>query len=177
MEKKCIGRKEDFAIEYAFVDEDKHTELSMFVEGKNILVHRKDNMESTVCWNLDELVKWLKYFVDNMRVDPYPVDVEGEFAAQKDENARDVEIDELDKYYDKLDAWCIRHRWHTASAGGTLPDVYFQLVDEKVEISWNNKVLEDNVEYTNVLGGASIDKKVFIDVVGEFISEYESKWS
>ena len=36
--------------------------------------------------------------------------------------------------------------------------------------------MEDNVEYINKIGGASIDKKVFIDVVREFISEYENKW-
>ena len=87
-----------------------------------------------------------------MAEDPYPVEADGEYAAVKDIAARSYDSadeDEFDAYYDKLYEWNLRHRWHPASSGAILADVYFQLVGEDVEISWNNKDSEDDIQFQN----------------------------
>ncbi len=179
MERKILGNKEKFAIEYYFHNEEHSTELSLYVENKNILAFTMYGKETTTCWNLDELVQWLRDFIDNMKEDPYPVEICEQYGAIKDDIAREKDFedeDEFDKYYDMLDEWCFRHRWHPASAGGILADVYFQQVGEFVEISWNNKYMEDYVDYKYVIGGVCIPKEEFVSVVVGFINDYADNW-
>ena len=100
----------------------------MYIEGNNILAFHHDGIPSTTRWNLDELALWLRQFVDNMQEDPYPVEADGEYAAMKDYSAREFDSDdedEFDAYYDMLDDWNLRHRWHPSSSGAILADVYF----------------------------------------------------
>lgn len=176
---KTIGDTSQFAIEYAFFDNSRETELSFVIEDNNILSFEKNGNQLTTRWNLDDLVLWLRNFVDHMKDDPYPVDVEGEFAAIKDINSREFDSDdddEFDAYYDKLDEWNQRHRWHTESAGAILADLYFQLVGDYVEISWNNEDAEKGVVFQNIIGGKRIPKEVFISVVDAFLKEYAMHW-
>lgn len=176
MKKEIIGDKSKFAMEYSFL-EDNVTELAMFVEGKNILEFFKDGLLRTTCWNLDELTMWLREFVDNLQEDPYPVEVEGRYAADKDDNARDFDSEdeeEFDAYYDKLWDWCHMHKWHSASSGAILADLYFQLVSDKIEISWDNR--SDEAEFTYLRGGTSIDKNLFVDVINKFLNAYADHW-
>ena len=175
---KIIGDRSEFAIEYCF-HENRYTELAMFVKGINILEYDRDGETCTTCWNLDEIAEWLRIFVDNMNNDPYPVETEGRYASEKDDNAREFDSDddeEFDRYYDFLDEWCLRHRWHPASSGGILADVYFQAVDDKVEISWNNRDMEEYITYRCDFGGDSVDKLVFYEVVDSFLKEYAKHW-
>ena len=97
----------------------------------------------------------------------------------KDNNAREFDSDndeEFDAYYDRLYEWNLRHRWHTASSGAILADVYFQLVGDCVEISWNNEDLDEEVEFVQQLGGARVKKETFISVVDSFLKEYANHW-
>ncbi|MBQ6230771.1 MAG: hypothetical protein IJJ74_06595 [Eubacterium sp.] len=179
MNKHCIGDKDVFAIEYEFFDAEHITELSVFVNGDNILAFIRDGEEYTTCWNLDDIAEWLRSFIDNMSEDPYPISTEGKYAAEKDINAREYDTDddeEFDKYYDALDEWCLRHRWHPYASGGILSDVYFQLVGDNVEISWNNTDMEDYIIYKHKLGGGSVERKIFYNVVDSFLKEYAIHW-
>ena len=174
---KVIGDKAVFAIEYSFMD-DNTTELYMYHDNKNILEFSKGENLFTTRWNLDSIASWLREFLDNMSEDPYPVDAEGEYAAKKDITARDFDSDdesEFDAYYDKLDEWNQKHRWHYASDGAILADVYFQLVGNKVELSWNNNDLYDDVMFSTILDGCSIEKDTFVDVVEEFLRDYSNR--
>ncbi len=171
--------KDIFSIKYSFFDDTKETEISMFVNGNNILAFKRNGVEYTTRWNLDELAFWLRDFIDNMKNDPFPVEVDGEYAAIKDINSRDFDCDdeeEFDAYYDKLDEWNLRHRWHTASSGGILADVYFQLVGENVEISWNNEDSEDNVVFNNLIGGFKVPQTTFVSVINDFLVAYANHW-
>ena len=170
--------KSEISIEYKFFDGTHETEFYLNLNGNNILAFERNNGTYTVRWNLDELVLWLRNFIDNLADDPYPVAAEGEFAAEKDENAREFDSDdeEFDSYYDMLDDWNMRHRWHTASAGAVLPDVYFQQVGEVIEISWNNNGFEDEVLFKNISGGVRVDKEKFYSVVDLFLKEYADHW-
>ena len=181
MKESLIGNKDLFAIEYAFFEgDDSHdTEISMYVEGKNILAFDRDGEHLTTRWNLDELAEWLRQFIDNMAEDPFPVECEGQFAAQKDDNARDFDSDDddvLEAYYEKLYDWNLRHRWHSACSGAILADVYFQLVKDDVEVSWNNEGEEDGVAFQHLNGGAKVKRDVFYSVVDAFLKEYTDHW-
>ena len=168
-----------FEIKYRFIENSHETEISMYIDGINILEFERDGKLLTTRWNLDELAMWLRSFVENACIDPYPVDVEGEYAAIKDIKAREFDTDdddEFDKYYDKLDEWNMRHRWHPASNGAILADVYFQLTGNEIEISWNNQDAEDGVKFKNVLGGAKVPKEVFIEEINKFLKDYADYW-
>ena len=70
----------------------------------------------------------------------------------------------------------IRHRWHGASNGAILADVYFQLVDDLVEISWNNEEPDEGIEFCAIQGGARIQEDTFYFIVNEFLKEYALHW-
>ena len=179
MNASVIGDKTVFAISYEFFDESHETELSMFIDGHNILEFYRNGEVLTTRWNLDDLALWLRNFLDHMEVDPYPVDTTGNFAAIKDINAREFDSDDegdFDAYYDKLDDWNLRHRWHPASNGGILADVYFEYTGKNVEISWNNQDLDEDIKFTYELGGVTVEAVFFIKVINQFLSEYALHW-
>lgn len=179
MEKVLIGDKSAFAISYRFFEKARETELEMYVDGENILAFSRNGKRMTTRWNLDEIAEWMRSFLKGLKQDPYPVEASGQFAAEKDIQAREYDTDDMtafDAYYDALDAWNVRHRWHTASAGAILADVYFQLVSDAVEISWNNQDADDGVEFQEQLGGAKVPKAVFVRVVDDFLKAYAAQW-
>ena len=133
----------------------------------------------TTRWYLDELATWLRQFIDAMAEDPYPVQCEEQYAAQKDDAARDFDSDDVDileASYQKLYSWSLRHRWHPASSGAILADVYFQLVGDNVEISRNNEGAEDEVKFCSLRGGERVQKTTFFIVVDEFLKDYALHW-
>jgi hypothetical protein len=65
--------------------------------------------------------------------------IDGECAAELDNNARDFESNnesEMDEYYDQLNDWTYKHSWMHARDGAIVPDVMFRKVDNDMEISW-----------------------------------------
>ncbi len=179
MDEIIIGEKTYFGIGYTFYDDTHETEIAMYFSGINILSFKRNHQSLTTRWDLDELVDWLRAFLDNLAEDPYPVSAEGDFAALKDCSARsfDSEDDEeFEAYYFKLNDWNQRHRWHVASSGAILANLYFQLVDDYVEVSWNNTELEPNVAFDSLIGGFQIKKTVFVDTVKAFLDDYSSHW-
>ncbi len=174
-----IGDKNTFAIGYKFCNNSHDTELAMYVDGKNILAFERDGIYMTTQWNLDELALWLRGFLDNLTEDPYPVACEGEFAAQKDKKAREFDSDDdniFDEYYDKLYEWDLRHRWHSASNGAILADVFFQLVGANVEVSWDNRCFGGNVVFQSEVGGFGVPKNQFVSIVDSFLKAYAEHW-
>lgn len=179
MRKFISNEESSFSITYEFFDETHETQLSMLLDGDNILSFERDGRILTTRWNLDELALWLRTFLDQMKEDPYPVEAEGNYAADKDVAAREFDTDddaEFDAYYDKLDEWNLRHRWHTASEGAVLADVYFQLVDDHVEISWNNLDPEEGVKFKHELGGTCVSREQFVQEVEAFLRAYADHW-
>lgn len=179
MDTKFIGTKNDFAIEYTFYNEARETEISMYVKGQNILAFKRNGKALTTHWQLDELANWLRGLIDNLKEDPYPVDCVGEFAAIKDENAREFDPDDdsvFDAYYQKLYEWNQRHNWHHASSGAILANVYFQQVGDNVEVSWNNKYAEKGVIFASEKGGSLIPKELFVSTVNAFLRDYALQW-
>ena len=179
MDKTIIGNIDKFAIGYNFYDDTRVTELFLYIDGVNVLEFAVGGQVVTTKWNLDDLAFWLRHFIDNMGDDPYPFDVKGLCAAEKDENARSFESDDdavFDAYYDKIDSWNERHRWHPACNGAILSDVYFMAKDNLVEISWNNVNLYDDIKFTNLTGFSLVDKQTFYLVSDSFLKEYAKHW-
>lgn len=179
MNEYIIGNKASFGLCYSFHDDSHSTELKLFFNGNNILAFTHEGKHLSTRWNLDELVEWIREFVDNMREDPYPVNADGEFAAMKDETARDFDTDddeEFDRYYDLIDEWVWRHNWHHASSGAILANVFFQQVGDQVEISWDNRICEAGVTFDFILGGEAVPKEEFKQVFNQFLSDYALHW-
>ena len=179
MQSNLIGDKTVFAIEYAFCKDSHDTEIALYVQGANILAFERNGESFTTRWNLDELATWLRTFIDEMKEDPYPVECKEAFAAQKDDVARDFDSEDdevLERYYQALYDWNLRHRWHSASSGAILADVYFQLVGDYVEVSWDNRNLADDVIFKNMSGGTRVPKELFRSVVSSFLTEYALHW-
>lgn len=178
MEAFLFGNKETFAIDCKMFQETGETEIAIYINNKNILEFRRNGNTLTTRWVLDDLAEWLRDFINNMSEDPYPIDCCGKYAAQKDIEARefDSDDDEFDAYYDKLYEWNLKHRWHPTSNGAILADVYFQLNEGFIEISWNNQDAEDGVVFSEILGGASIPRNEFVKVVEAFLNCYADYW-
>ena len=179
MQKYLAGDQSLFAIEYGFCEDYYATEIAMYVHGENILAFRRNGIYRTTRWDLDELTLWLREFLDHLEEDPFPYDCEGEFAAQKDDAAREFDSDDPDilyAYYDHLDKWEVRHRWHRQSSGAILADVFFQLVGESVEVSWDNRGLDEDVVFLSESGGARIPRDLFCETVDTFLNAYEAHW-
>ncbi len=179
MSTQNINEVQSFSLIYSFFNDTHETEIKMMVNGENILAFRREDQILTTRCNLDELALWLRDFLDHLGEYPYPVDVNGEYAAIKDINARDFDTeddDEFDAYYDKLDDWNIRHRWHPASGGSILADLYFQLVEDNIEISLNNQEPEEGVKFRYKLGGVKVEKEQFIEEFNLFLKAYANQW-
>ena len=177
--KRIKGNKEIFAIEYEFFNESCETEIALYVEGINILAFKKNEKLLTTRWNIDELALWLRNFIDKMKEDPFPFDCKGYYAAQKDDDARNYDTDDeemFDCYYQKLYEWNIRHRWRVASSGAILADVFFQMVGNNVEISWDNRSMYNDVTFLSLNGGTIVSKEYFIFCVDSFLKEYAMHW-
>lgn len=175
MMEKLIGNKKNFALQYSFHPKSHRTKLKIYVNGKNILSYKRGEKYFTTYWDLNELALWLKNFIDNVKEDPYPVKAEGRFAAEKDDNAREFDSEneeEFEAYYQKLYEWNLRHRWHSASNGAILANVYFELVDNFIEISWDNRDIETDVNFTNILGGAQVPSEDFTNLITIFLKDY-----
>ena len=119
-----IGDPNDFAIGYAFIGEDRITEVSMFVDGTNMLGFVKGGAHRTLRWAyLEGLVAWLKDFALNMKEDPLSVEAEGEYANERIANALESgpeDEDEFDEYVDPIWDWAGDHIWASELGGSIL---------------------------------------------------------
>lgn len=187
-EQTVIGDPSGFAIGYAFMGDDRCTEISMFTNGVNLLGFTKKGTHYTTRWlYLEDLVAWLKSFALNMAEDPFPIEVDGEYAAEKDANARDLapeiddgcsdeEMDAFDAYLDLFVDWTWAHTWHSESGGAVLSDMFFEYRDGMVEISWDNRGGAAGYVFDCEFGGTRVDAETFKAVVLEFVGAYEKHW-
>lgn len=187
-EETFIGEPSGFAIGYAFLGDDRCTELSMWADGSNLLGFTKEGCHYTTRWPyLEDLVAWLNNFALNMADDPFPIEVDGRYAAEKDANARalapdldddssDEELEAFDAYFDRFDAWAWNHTWVSERGGAILSNMYFEYKDDMVELSWDNRNPEHGIVYDCEFGGTHVDASTFRTVVLQFVDTYEKHW-
>ena len=175
-----LGDPSTFAIGYAFIGNDRTTEMSMFAGGVNLLGFTREGCRYTTRWMyLEGLVGWLKSFATTMKEDPYPVDVEGEFAVERHTRAYALAPKEEGAYWEyifPLHDWGYNHSWHSESGGAILANITFEYTAGMVELSWDNRNPEDGVAFDCEFGGTCVDAETFKSVVLEFADAYEKHW-
>lgn len=177
---RVIGDPSDFAIGYRFIGNDRFTVLSMYAKGRNLLGFTEEGEHHTTRWAyLECLVAWLKAFADNMADDSYPLEIEGEFASQKDDAAREFDTDDMevfDAYYGLINTWTWNHTWSHESGGAVLAHIIFEFKDGLVELSWDNRDDDPRSDFDCDLGGTRVDAETFKSVVLKFVDAYERHW-
>lgn len=175
-----VGDPSTFAIGYAFIGNDRTTEISMFADGVNLLGFTKDGCHYTTRWMyLEGLVAWLKSFATTMKADPYPIDVEGEFAAERHARAYGLAPEDEDAFWEyifPLHDWGYNHSWHSESGGAILANIMFEYAAGMVELSWDNRDPEEGVVFDCEFGGTRVNAKRFQTVVLDFVDAYEKHW-
>lgn len=53
---------------------------------------------------------------------------------------------------------------------------FFQLVGNNVEVSWDNRDVEEDVVFQYETGGARILRKQFVEVIEAFLKAYAEHW-
>ncbi|WP_417118840.1 hypothetical protein [Olsenella phocaeensis] len=187
-EQIVVGDPSGFAIGCAFLGDNRCTEISMWANGINLLGFTKEDCHYTTRWlYLEGLVAWLNSFARNITEDPFPIEAEGEFAAEKDAYARaqlpevdddstDEEMDELDAQYDLFGNWSFEHTWISERGGAILPDIFFEYKNGMIELSWDNRNAGDGVVFDCEFGGTRVDAETFKKVVLDFVEAYEQHW-
>lgn len=177
---RIVGNPADFAIGYSFLGEDGFTILAMYVNGRNLMGFTNADGHFTTRWaHLEGLVAWLRNFASDATDDPYPIEVQGEFAAQKDDKAREFDsedIQEFEAYYGRINEWAWNHTWAHESSGAVLSNIFFEVAGDAVELSWDNRVAADDIAFDCEFGGARVDAETFKKTVLEFVEAYEQHW-
>ncbi len=93
----------------------------------------------------------------------------------KIENGDKIELEKAEKCAFELDSWNKKHNWFYYRNGAFIPDVTFRLVDDFIEISWDNSSLynEDKIEYVSLKGFKLLTKSIFEDAIKQLIYEYK----
>lgn len=188
-EQTIVGNPSDFAIGYAFIGNNGTTELSLFVKKVNLLGFTKGGNHYTTRWHhLENLVNWLEHFALNMKYEPFPINVEGECAAELVFNARshapkinidstDEDMIAFDSYFDRFENWTWDHSWINERNGAILSNVYFEYNDGTVDISWDNRHPEDGVVFDCDFGSARVSADTFKAVTLKFVDTYNEHWN
>lgn len=178
-----IGNKEKLAFDFKKLSEAEHIcSLKVYVRGKNICKWKdvNDPKWKTVTWNIDGLIRYLYGTIDFIYHDlPFPFAVDGECAAELDNNARDFESDndsEIDEYYDKLNEWSYKHSWMHARDGAIVPDVMFRKVEDNIEISWWSDQEDEGRLFQNRYGFILIPCNEYESLITELFNQYNNVW-
>lgn len=187
-----IGNEDAFAIGYAFLPREPNasenwplhqcTEMTFCVEGVNLLGFMRGGELNTLRWQLDEAVEFLDEFARNSREEPFPYpDVPGNTLAELDYNAHDFESDDIEaslNYYEKLDEYVWSRSWHHTCGEAVFPAIYFRVIGQNVEVSWDNKDLEEGegLSFISQTGHALVPLATFRDVVSRFVAAYLKHW-
>ena len=158
---ETFGEKAEFALEIALLPgsnaaEPEESEGSwgawrLWVAGVNlcdIRLHGADGNTSEVQevrWFLAPFFRWL---IDNWMplIHEKRLPQGGAFFERRSYSARDAYLamlesagDDPDRFY-PWQVWAGRHSLRSASEGGILPDVFFQRMEDEIEMSWGNRI-------------------------------------
>jgi len=172
---RIFGNKKEFAIEYE-LDNFSKAEFKLYLDSKSICAFKRNNIIYEFKWDIRELVDWLELNLNYvLSEEGFPLPVEGNTAVELYQNSGEFDSeddDTFDSWYEKRQDWSFRHSWYSSRAGGYLADVYFRKVGDKIEISWDNCNLYDNIEFLNPVGLCYIELKQFKGIIENFIKAF-----
>ncbi len=156
---EIFGEKTQFAIQVRHIpdeltdvepetSEGSWGEWRLWVADINLCAFRIEsdsNEIQEVRWFLAPLFKWLvQNWMPLLHEKRLPD--EGRFAESQPPSARAAYLSKLESTGDDIDqflawqVWGERHALRSAAEGGILPDVFFQRMEDEIEISWGDRV-------------------------------------
>ncbi|MHC5216381.1 hypothetical protein ACYSNR_06915 [Enterococcus sp. LJL128] len=181
-----IGNKADFAIGFQLFEKEDG-ELYLFIKGKNVLSYERNGKQFSFRGDIQELRDWLEKkqttFFDSTFIE-WSVPLQGQSVSEKIAfiqktdfvfQTDDQEIEMLEAFAD----WAYEHSWISASGGSFLPAINFYSSDgEWMELSWldDSTYEEYDVRFLYPSGTAYINRKVFENVVAEFINRFDGEY-
>ncbi|WP_248926748.1 hypothetical protein [Paenibacillus hamazuiensis] len=150
-------------------------QFELWVEGKDICKYEINGSIFSYQWNLLNIAEYfcinLKYVIHEQT---FPLPVSGNDALELVSNSHSY-LNKLENIYDAFEIfqdWEFRHSWFSSRAGSYLPNVYFRLKDELVEVSWCNSNIykKDSIQFLHSTGSVVIEKDSFISLINEFVN-------
>lgn len=150
--------------------------VEFWVKGKELCGFYKDNLERSYEWNLIYIVEWL---AENLSVilveEEFPLPVQGGTTLELLNNSLNFDSeddDEFDEWFSKKQDWEFKHSWFSSRGGAYLPDAFFRRIGDKMEISWNNDDLYEDISFVHMRGVELIPICFFESVVKAFIHDF-----
>lgn len=158
---EIFGDKAEFALEFALLSDSIAAEPEeskgswgawrLWVAGVNLCDIRLQGADGNtsavqeVRWFLAPVFRWL---VDNWMplIHEKRLPQEGTVVDRRSCSARDAYLATLESAGDDpvrfcpWQEWAGRHSLRSASEGGIVPDVFFQRMEDEIEISWGNRI-------------------------------------
>lgn len=170
---RLIGDKNSFGFE---IEKDTWAyQLSMYVQGKDILQFEKGGIIYPYRWNdCGDMIEWIhENMVHILSEDKFPISISADSAAEKCELCYKADWINMEQY-EMLQEWMFRHSWFSARAGSYLADVYFAKKGSKIEISWDNTdtFSEDGIKFVVPNGKYVVNENLFEMVMNEVCNIY-----
>lgn len=155
-----------------FNKENSVYQLSLYVEGKDILAFEKDGKKYKYRWtNFQYLYEWVRDNTDIiLKEEKFPIEVLGNTAVEKDDAYCLIDGIENSPLYDLCWNWVNQHCWLNGRAGSILGAVYFERKGDVVEISWDNTHLyeKDGFLFLYPKGVSKVSVELFKTVMYTF---------
>lgn len=180
-----FGDRETFAIAYELKDnpfsefgrnDPTWGVFQMWVDNKSVCTFSIDGKLREYEWDLNYIVEWLqqnKHNVFNETQFPLPVEGKTSIEFYKKSGEFDSDVDkEFDLWFEKRQDWYFRHSWYSNNGGSILADVFFRKVGDKIEISWDNSELYDEIKFINPKGVYYVSFDFFQEVINNFVDDF-----
>ena len=177
-------KKNIFSIKFYYRPEISYEDwnLKVYVDERNICEFTVDGRIEEDTGNLIFLSDWFKNnlkFILNKN-DEFPLAVDGNSGIEIRKKAYAIGIKENKEieWFEAVYEWSERHLWTFSGLEMIYPDVMFRRIENKIEISWNNKnKYKDNknykIEFTNLKGRFFVNMEKFEKEVLSFIDRVE----
>lgn len=171
---KIFGDKNNFAIEYSFLSNSNYSTygyISLWINDNNICIYNQNyqyegDLYIIVEWFCEKLEFILGY-------DMFPLPVKGCTALELVNNANQYDSEnmlEFDLWHTAKNRWILNHCWFIARGGSVLPCVYFQRIEEGIEISWDNSFWKkDDIVFESLNGVQTVRFETFSGILSEFL--------
>lgn len=174
---KLFGNVSNFAMAYKIYSIND-IYLEVYVDNRPICKFIRNNKLYDFIWDIREIIGWIdENFYNILSEEEFPLPVIGETGVCLYENSGEfdsLDDNEFDSWYEIRYDWVCRHSWFSSRKGGYLADIYFRKVGNKIELSWDNRNLFDNVRFINPIGLKYVEKKYFENIIERLIISFKN---
>lgn len=176
--KNIYGSKSTFAIEYEKENNEECT-FEMWVDGKPICCFTRNGEFQKYRWNLSSLVEWFEQNIEYIITErEFPLLIKADSSIDFYVKSSEFDTDDMeafDRWFDIRQEWYFHHSWFINRDGSFLPDVFFRVVGEKVEIEWDNTYTYEDIIFKFPKGLFYVDKQDFCNTLYRFLNSYKEQ--